>query len=152
MFAFLIRKQENGSQNVSTQWMCFLHGRQSRWAQQPSAVNKASFPCWNEISRNQMRCVAREVRWCWFSFMRAKLFVINFRWLSEFQSNDCSQHTRMMFLYIFNPYNASGSSLWGSEQLTCNVTSSPMFRLCCFGPFGKGPKQLGKLLWLCSTL
>ena len=100
MFAFLIRKQENGSQNVSTLWMCFLHCRQSRWAQQSSAVNKASFPCWNELSRNQMHCVAGKVRWCWFSFMRAKLFVINFHWLSEFQSNDCSQHTIMMFLYI----------------------------------------------------
>ena len=70
-----MRKQENRSQNVLTLWMCSLNCRQSRSEQQASAVDKALFPCWNQLSGNQMYCM---VRWCWFSFVWAKLFVINF--------------------------------------------------------------------------
>ena len=52
MFAFLMRKQENGSQNVSTLWMCSLQGSLSGSVQQYPIFAHASALLFRQFSKN----------------------------------------------------------------------------------------------------
>jgi hypothetical protein len=51
-----------------------------------------------------------------------------------------------------DPECPQGTKYQMISSIELHPTSSPMFRLWCFGRFDVSAKQLGKLLWLCSTL
>jgi len=143
------------SQKMSTRLRCSLQGRQNRWAKQPFAVDKALLQRCNETAGSWMY-------FCWIGIKMMQIFcheretfVLIFAYRANFnaaiacnipQWSCCTD--QVIRRLQGDPYEALCSQL----NWFCKATSPLMFRLCCFGPFPKRPKQLSKMLWLCSTL
>ena len=125
-------------------------------------MSSATFCCWQSsnvlskwIIRQQRWFVGWKASWYHFSVMLEKKSV----WICHILSLIERISKQQLLSTNHNDVSLRINSLESSGELTVRLcaahllrTSSLMFLLCCFSSFDVSPKQLGKLLWLCSTL